>query len=180
MPERRVPLAWFDRSMADLAGIGLVLMMMMTVGSSLSRFVFGTPLPDVEAIAEMLLVGVVFFGFAYAQALGQHVQVTLFTEPLSAKAKRRLAVFGYVIGIMGFSVLLYALFNGAMTAWRTGDAYLGVNLIRTWPARTLAVIGVAAMVLRLILDLAYFLFSDPNSPEHTPVDEEASGDTSRG
>jgi TRAP-type C4-dicarboxylate transport system permease small subunit len=128
-----------------------------------SRFVFGTPLPDVEAIAEMLLVGVVFLGFAYAQALGQHVEVTVFTEGLSARAKRRLALFGYIIGIGAFSVLLYALFTGALTALRTGDAYLGVNLIQTWPARGVAVVGVAALLLRLIVNAIYLAFANSSA-----------------
>jgi TRAP-type C4-dicarboxylate transport system permease small subunit len=160
MPEGRAPFAGIDRALADIAGIGLLIMMAMTVGSSVSRFVFGTPLPDVEAIAEMLLVGVVFLGFAYAQALGQHVEVTVFTDGLSARAKHRLALFGYLVGIGAFSVLLYALFTGALTALRTGDAYLGVNLIQTWPARGVAVVGVAALLLRLIVNAVYLAFAN--------------------
>jgi TRAP-type C4-dicarboxylate transport system permease small subunit len=91
------------------------------------------------------------------------VEVTAFTEKLSDRAKRRLAVFGYIVGIGAFSVLLYALSSGAFSAWRTGDAYLGVNLIQTWPARGLAVVGVAALLLRLIVNLGYLAFAKSNA-----------------
>ncbi len=176
MPTPRRPFAWFDRALADIAGAALVFMMFLIFASSVSRFVFRLPVPDVEVITEMLLVGVVFLAFAYTQALRQHVQVTLFTQPLSIRAKHWLGAFGYCIGIIAFSVLLYGLYRGAFRAWETGDAYFGVNVIQTWPARTLAVIGVAAIVIRLVVDLVSALTAKPEDYERDPTLTEEPGD----
>jgi NADH:ubiquinone oxidoreductase subunit 6 (subunit J) len=66
MPRRR-SLAWFDRVLVDIAGLGLALMMVMIFGLSVSRFLFSAPISDVEAITVMLLVGAVFLAFAHTQ-----------------------------------------------------------------------------------------------------------------
>ncbi|MEJ8574993.1 TRAP transporter small permease [Microbaculum marinum] len=151
--DRRPAFIAFDRGLADIAGAALVVMMVMTAISSFGRFFFSMPVPDVEAIAEMLLVGVVFLPLAYTQAKREHVVVTLFTDHMRAGIRARLIWFGVVVGIAGFAILLYALSKGALRAYESGDAYLGVNQIVTWPARTLAVVGTAALIVRLALDL---------------------------
>lgn len=149
----REPFIAFDRLLADVAGAALFGMMLLTVVSSAGRFLFSMPVPDMEAIAEMLLVAVVFLGLAYTQATRQHVEVTLFTDRLPARAIRRFVWFGCLVGLIGFGVLAYAMGIGAHRAYATGDAYLGVNKIATWPARAIAVVGIAALIVRLVLDL---------------------------
>lgn len=151
--DRRTPLIAFDRGLADIAGIALVVMMVMTAISAFGRFFFSMPIPDVEAIAEMLLVGVVFLPLAYTQAKREHVVVTLFTDSASAVMRSRLIWLGCLVGFVAFAILLYGLYQGASRAFATGDAYLGVNQIVTWPARAVAVAGTAALIFRLALDL---------------------------
>lgn len=151
--EHREPFIAFDRLLADVAGAALFGMMLLTVVSSAGRFLFSVPVPDMEAIAEMLLVAVVFLGLAYTQATRQHVEVTLFTDRLPARVIRKFVWFGCLVGLIGFAVLAYAMGIGAQRAYATGDAYLGVNQIVTWPARAIAVVGIAALIVRLSLDL---------------------------
>jgi TRAP-type C4-dicarboxylate transport system permease small subunit len=142
-----------DRVVAGIGGACLVVMLVLTVGSSASRFLFSAPIPDMEAIAEMLLVVVVFFGLAFTQVKRGHVEVTLFTDHLSDSARRRLMTFGSFVGLLAFGLLFYALSKGALRAYDTGDSYLGVNQIPTWPARALAAFGTAVFALRLALDV---------------------------
>ncbi|MEX2521007.1 MAG: TRAP transporter small permease subunit [Paracoccaceae bacterium] len=150
---RRAPLFAVDRLLADVAGAALFAMMLLTVVSIAGRFLFSMPIPDVEAIDEMLLVAVVFLPLAYTQARREHVEVTLFTDRLSPRAIRRFVWLGCFVGAVAFAVLAYAMGWGAQRAWVTGDAYLGINQIVTWPARVVAVVGLVALILRLTLDL---------------------------
>ena len=152
------PFIGLDRFLADAAGATLLAMMLLTVGSSLGRFLFSTPVPDMEAIAEMLLVAVVFLPMAYTQAMREHVEVTLFTDFAGAHIRRRFIWFGCLVGLLAFSVLTYAMGKGAIRAYNTGDSYLGVSEIVTWPARVIAVVGLAALVIRLALDLTVARF----------------------
>lgn len=162
------PFIAFDRLIADIAGVALFLMMVLTVVSSLGRFLFSMPIPDMEAVDEMLLVAVVFLPLAYCQSLRQHVEVTLFTDPLGPRWQQRFVWMGCLIGLLSFAVLTYALGKGAADAYWTGDAYLGVNKIVTWPARAAAVVGLAALMIRLALDLTVArreVGKAPDSPE---------------
>lgn len=149
----REPFIAVDRSLADLAGVALLAMMVLTVVSSLGRFLFSVPIPDMEAIDEMLLVAVVFLPMAYTQARREHVEVTLFTDHVRAEIRRRFIWMGCLVGLIAFSILAYAMGIGAHRAFMSGDAYLGVNQIVTWPARAIAVVGLAALIIRLALDL---------------------------
>lgn len=155
MPPRpcREPFIAFDRLFADVAGVALMAMMLLTVISSAGRFLLSAPVPDTEAIAEMLLVAVVFLPLAYTQAVREHVSVTLFTDGLRARIVRRLTWLGCLVGLVAFSVLAYAMALGAMRAYSSGDAYLGVNQIVTWPARAVAVVGLGTLIFRLVMDL---------------------------
>lgn len=150
---QRGPFIAIDRVFADVAGLALVAMMLLTVASSAGRFGYSMPIPDVEAIAEMLLVAVAFLPLAYTQALREHVEVTLFTDHLSSRAIGWFVWFGCLVGLIGFAFLGYAMGLGAHRAYVTGDAYLGVNQIVTWPARMIAVVGIVALIIRLVLDL---------------------------
>lgn len=154
----REPFVAVDRLLADAAGIALFVMMLLTVISSAGRFLFAAPIPDAEAIAEMLLVGVVFLPLAYTQALREHVEVTLFTDFARAEVRRRFIWFGCLVGLLAFSVLTYAMGKGVLRAYSTGDSYLGVNEIVTWPARAIAVVGLGALIIRLALDLTIARF----------------------
>lgn len=162
--KHREPFIGLDRLLADIAGVALLSMMALTVVSSLGRFLFSMPIPDMEAIDEMLLVGVVFLPMAYTQATRQHVEVTLFTDGASPKAQRRFVWMGCLIGFLAFAVLAYAMGKGAHRAFLNGDAYLGVNQIVTWPARAVAAIGLAALIIRLALDLTIARYRATEEP----------------
>lgn len=114
---------------------------------------FGFPIPDAEAICEMLLVGAVLLPLAAAQQKKEHVEVTVFTHWMHASKLEWLRRFGCLVGACSFGLLSYALALGAIRAYNTFDAYLGVNLILTWPARAMASAGVGILVLRLIYEM---------------------------
>ena len=135
------------------AAISLVLIVLITVISATSRFVLGFPIPDAEAICEMLLVGAVLLPLAAAQQRKEHVEVTLFTSWMQADKIAWLRRFGCFVGACAFGLLAYSLALGAIRAYHTFDAYLGVNLILTWPARAAAAIGVSILVLRLVYEM---------------------------
>ena len=147
------PFARVDRLFGDLAGVALVAIMLITAASTLGRYLFSMPIPDTEAIAEMLLVAAVLLPMAYAQVMREHVEVTLFTDGTSFGTRLILERFGCLIGVVAFAMLTYAMAHGAYRGYLTGDAYLGVNQIPTWPARAVGAIGSGVLTMRLAIDL---------------------------
>src|SRR5690606_21117906 len=96
------------------AGLCLSLIIVVTVGSAASRFFLGFPIPDAEAICEMLLVGAVLLPLAQAQKKKEHVEVTVFTQWMSVSKIDWLRRFGCLVGACAFGLLSYALALGAM------------------------------------------------------------------
>lgn len=142
-----------DRAFADIGGALLVLMMLGTVISSLGRFSIGVAIPDFESIAAMALIGVVFLPMAYAQATRANVEVTVFTDWLGVEPRVWLFRFGCFVGLFAVAILAFAMLQGALRSYATGDLVQGVMRIPTWPARWVAVVGVALLIFRLLLDL---------------------------
>lgn len=140
-----------------VAALSLALIVFITVISAASRFIFGFPIPDAEAICEMLLVGAVLLPLAAAQQRKEHVEVTLFTNWVAVDKLVWLRRFGCFVGACAFGLLAYSLAQGALRAYNTFDAYLGVNLILTWPARAAAAVAVLILVIRLV----YEIFASP-------------------
>lgn len=161
--------AWVDRAVGDLAGVALVAIMLLTAISTFGRYLFSRPVPDGEAITEMLLVAVVLLPLAYAQTLREHVSVTVFTDMLGWRSLLWLERLGLLIGVLSFGFLAYALGLGALRAYNTNDAYLGVNLILTWPARAIAAVGIGVFTIRLAVDLVTVgRFTGPEDDEESP------------
>lgn len=152
-PPSNRPFARIDTFFSRVAGVALLAMMFLTVISSLGRYLFTMPVPDMVVINEMLLVAVVFLPMAFTQMRGEHVEVTLFTDRLSPAAVRRFVMFGYLIGLISTTFLTYALAKGAYRAFWTADLNFGVYQIYTWPTRVVASFGMALLALRLTVDL---------------------------
>jgi TRAP-type mannitol/chloroaromatic compound transport system permease small subunit len=146
-----------DTFFARIAGVALLLMMAITVVSSLGRYLFAMPVPDMVVINEMLLVCVVFLPMAYAQLRNEHVEVTLFTGGMHPRRIKWLLAFGCLLGAIATAILAYALALGAIRAYQTSDLNFGVFRIYTWPARSVAALGTALLSARLILDLLIVL-----------------------
>lgn len=142
-----------DTFFARIAGVALLLMMVITVVSSLGRYLFSMPVPDMVVINEMLLVCVVFLPMAYTQLRNEHVEVTLFTGMMRPRTVKWLLAFGCLLGGIAMGFLAYALTLGAIRAFQTADLNFGVFRIYTWPARSVAAFGTALLSVRLLLDL---------------------------
>lgn len=149
------------RGASALAAIALVAIVLLIAISSAARFFIGFPVPDAEAISEMILVAVALLPLAAAQRKKEHVEVTVFTSWLVERQLVWVKRFGCFVGVVGFGILAYALALAAIRSFETNDSYLGVNMIVTWPARTVAVLAVLILVVQLIYEMFSRQTSEP-------------------
>jgi TRAP-type C4-dicarboxylate transport system permease small subunit len=96
---------------------------------------------------------VVFLPLAYVQLCKEHIEVTLATDWLPARQISWLRRFAMIIAILVFSLLAWALANGAYEAWVDNDIYTGEYSIPSWPMRLVAALGTVGFVIRLCADL---------------------------
>jgi TRAP-type C4-dicarboxylate transport system permease small subunit len=133
--------------------VGLLLMMVATVVSSLGAALFSRPVPDIVTIDEVLMAFVVFLPLAFVQLHGDHIEAGLATDWLPPRPLMAVKLFGLIVCSIVFGLLAYALAHGAWDAWQDNDLYTGEYSVPSWPMRAVAALGVAGYVLRLLADI---------------------------
>ena len=121
-----------------LTGIGAIIVMVMMFLTSLDvvlRYVFKSPLPGAYELQEFLLVGVVFLGLAYIQALKGHLNVDLLTSRLSPRMQIFFGIIGYVICLIIFSLITWQSGLRAWKAFDIGQIREGLVGYPLWPAK---------------------------------------------
>lgn len=144
---------WLDYPLVAIGAVGLTVMMVATVVSTIGNTLFNRPVPDMVTLDEVLMTFVVFLPLAYVQLCKEHIEVTLATDWLPARQISWLRRFAMIIAILVFSLLAWALANGAYEALVDNDVYTGEYSIPSWPMRLVAALGTVGFVIRLCADL---------------------------
>jgi len=95
-----------------LAGIGgffFVILMLLGASDVIGRYVFNKPIMGALEIGEVLMAGVILFGWAYALKMGSHVKVELVISHYSSRAR---VIAEFVTSLV--SLVLFCLI-----AWRS-------------------------------------------------------------
>lgn len=152
---------WHTEKVFSLTGgiIVAVLAILITVDIFL-RFIFHDSVRGLYELAEFILVGSIYMSIAHVQAEKGHVRIEIFTSKLSRKIQRVLTIFGYLIGIVVFSVITWRAGCLAWQAWNTHEYSSGVVQWPMWPVKVVVPIGTGLLCLRLIYD-TWEVFNQP-------------------
>jgi TRAP-type C4-dicarboxylate transport system permease small subunit len=144
-----------------LNGIGqvfLAILMFLGTADVLGRYFFNRPILGTFEISEILLAGVVFFGWAYVLYQDKHIAMEVIYSHLSPYAKK----------ITDVITRFFSLFVFSLMAWRvtaTAFHYKEVNRLLPgllWPAYPFVLfvsLGAVLLCLELIIQIFYLLFS---------------------
>ena len=138
--------------MEQAGAVALMAIVFLMATTTITRYFFNWPLPDVDALSRMLLAVVVFWGLAAACLYREHIQLDLLTAMLPIRIRR---VVLWISDLLLAGALLMAAW---MTARRIGDLYasgektydLGVVL---WPFYLLAYLGLVAAAVVAVTNL---------------------------
>lgn len=131
----------------------VILIMMVVICFDVAARTIGKPILGLIELAELLLVILVFFGFAHAQAIGANVGVTSIPQRLSPGWR---AVLGSIS-----SFLCFGLF--CIVAWKSGEAMVQSILTKEfrygaiayilWPSKTAVFIGCSMLTVEFFKEL---------------------------
>ncbi len=134
-----------------MAAIGLLcLIVTITV---FSRWLYQSIIPDDVLLVRELMVAVIIFPLAVVTAEKKHIVVTVFTNWMKADSKQKLSAFGHLIGIFFVGFLLWAGTRNLADAIGSGEYYDGDLYIPFWIGYAVYVLGLAAFLIREILEL---------------------------
>jgi TRAP-type C4-dicarboxylate transport system permease small subunit len=149
-------LARFNRRMASVAGIAILLMMLAgaadVIATNLNLIGFASrPIPSTNEFMATMMVVAVFLGTSLAQQRRGHIQVTI-GQVLSPRLGPWLEALRHLLH--GFFYALIAGF-GWSVAWHataTGEFAAGLVDFPVWPARIALAFGASGMTLQCLVD----------------------------
>jgi len=137
-------------------GMGsLVTLMFLGTFDVLGRYFFNRPIKGAYEVSEILLASVVFFGLAYALAVGGHVRVDTFVSLLRP---RRAAIIGVIISLLSIIIFVLIGWQGAELAIKSWKDHrlIDVIFIPIAPFQLLVPLGALAVCLELIIQMLHF------------------------
>lgn len=163
-----------------LAAVLIMAIMFSTAADVTARQVTGSSIAGVVEYSEVLMVGLIFLGLAYAQRTGAHIGVDLVTERLPARVAHGVRSVGLVIAMVVITIMAWQTLEVALRSVQSGEYRFGLVQVPIWPARLLIPIGLTA----LLLELAVSLYDEVvalrrRAPVRRAVPAEAGGATSK-
>ncbi|QYJ03592.1 TRAP transporter small permease subunit [Nocardioides panacisoli] len=143
-------------SVAVLSGLGVVVLVVMTLLNILLRNSGEGGVPDVVGWGEVGVAAIAYLGLAYAQHLDSHVSTVVVVRMLPRRLQRYVKVFWMV------PVCLLVLWMGVETAREAIDSIsvreARMGAVPIWPAKAAIAVGVWLLFLELLVQLLDLLF----------------------
>ena len=160
------------QTLAAVAGIGLLLMMVQTVADVIADNIFKAPISgNLEIISVYHMVLVVFLPLALVEWKHENIQVDLFFLMMPKPLQKAALVLGYGVCTAFFVILAYQTWIDALTSLRKSELMMGAVYVVVWPAKFVLPIGFSAIAL-ITLRHAVRALSRPVS-EFSPQSNEA-------
>ena len=147
---------WLERCELGLVYAGVVatfLMMCLTSGDAVSRYLFNRPVIGAYEITEKyLMVAAIFLGLSYAYRGGVFIRVTFLVDRLPPALKQ---VANHVAHLLSLAFCAFILVATGQQAWRGlhDDTTLSALPLLVGPAYCLVPLGFLALTVVMLADL---------------------------
>ncbi len=136
-------------------GAALILtIMILTTVDVIGRYIIGSPLKGSVEISEILFLSAVYLGLSYTHLFREHVGVDLFISRLSKKTRLSLETLMLLLALLTYGVLAWRGGGAFWASLETGEYRWGLISIPLWPARLMIPLGVSALCLKFIAEIA--------------------------
>jgi TRAP-type C4-dicarboxylate transport system permease small subunit len=145
-----------ESALVVFAGFVVIAMMLMVTADVVSRTFFNFPLPNSYEYMELGMVFVVYLGAAQVQREKRHVTIDTIIKHLPPRLRAAIELLGCLIGFVLMSAIGWW---GALAAWNSymTSEYVGsVARLPVLPARLALVVGVVALLIRLVFDIVEY------------------------
>ena len=132
----------------------LLVLMLLGAGDVIGRYLFNRPIMGTLEISEILLAGIVFFGWAYSQAVRGHVRVELFFERFSPRAQAVLDSTALLLMLAFVSLVAWQSALLAIERWEAGRVMQSLNIPMA-PFLLFVPLGAFFLCLELILQIIH-------------------------
>jgi TRAP-type C4-dicarboxylate transport system permease small subunit len=139
--------------LAMLAAVCTLAMMFTMIADVGNRLLGNGSLAGAFELAAMLLVMVVFLGFAYAERTETNVRVTLGTSRMPHAVARVVRLLGGVVSTIVVAVFAQATWGQALVSIERGEFTQGIVDFPVWPTKLVIAIGFTFLTVECVLGL---------------------------
>lgn len=147
---------WVGRLSALLAMLAALcaLVMMGTMIADVANRVLGNgSLKGAYELAAMLLVMIVFLGFAYAERTETNVRVTLATSRMPHRVAHVLRLVGGLVSTVVVALFARATWDQALVSLDRNEFTQGIVDFPVWPTKLIIAIGFTFLTVECLLGL---------------------------
>lgn len=137
--------------LAVLAALCTLAMMATMVADVGNRLLGNGSIGGAYELAAMLLVMVVFLGFAYAERTETNVRVTLATGRMPAPVARVARLLGGLVSIVVVAIFARATWDQALLSIERGEFTQGIVDFPVWPTKLVIAIGFTLLLVECVL-----------------------------
>lgn len=148
--------AWLGRLalwLLLLGTIGLIAAMLVGVADVVGTEFLGRPLLGTLEFTESTMVLVVFGALAFAQERRAHIRVELLYSHVGPRGKSFMEVVTHIVAFLFFALMAWQGFVELLYSFEIMESTMGSVRFPLYPARTLLLIGVLLLLLRLAIDI---------------------------
>lgn len=141
-----------ESGFAVASGFFLFSMMILITVDILCRLIFNAPIQVVFELVEMLMVFVIFLGFAHAQRKGGFIRIELFIHRFAEQKRRPFEYINYIASIIFFVVFCWRSLIIAWDSFVKNETTRGLVPLLIYPARAAIFLGGVLMLIELIVE----------------------------
>ena len=148
--------AWLGRLalwLLLLGTVGLIASMLVGVADVVGTEFLGRPLLGTLEFTESTMVLVVFGALAYAQERRAHIRVELLYSHVGPRGKSFMEAVTHIVAFLFFALMAWQGFVELLYSFEIMESTMGSVRFPLYPARTLLLIGVLLLLLRLAIDI---------------------------
>ena len=164
-----------EKVLTFVAAVACSVLMLLTVGDTLGRYIFNKPITGAfEISTNYLMVALVFLAMGYGYCQGVHVRVDVLSDRLPKQVKMLVNHLVQVVSILYIGFLVFTTTQQALRVASSHTVLSSIEIIPLWPAYMIVPLGLFSMFLLMLLDLGRVrtgrsrMFQE-ESPEESPT-----------
>ncbi|WP_157966412.1 TRAP transporter small permease [Oceanibium sediminis] len=165
------------RLMEQAGALALMAIVLLMATTTITRYLFNWPLPDVDAVSRMLLAVVAFWGLASACLYREHIKLDLLTSVLPRRIRAAVLWISDVILMGALGLMAWMTAHRILDLRDSGEKTYDLGIV-LWPFYLMAYVGlVAAAAVCITNVLGLTGKSAPRSEADDAIERARSEDT---
>jgi TRAP-type C4-dicarboxylate transport system permease small subunit len=131
-----------------------MLLMLYITADVFGRYGFNKPLPNSQAVAETLMVGLAFLGLAYVQAQKKNIYLDFLTNRLGPRGSALHDILSNVLSVLVIGLIVWASASWVWESIVIRDSMQGSFPIPYYYSKMPMFIGAVLLLVQFLIDLA--------------------------